>query len=92
MSSMDYPQEEKEFQGAWNQLAGEVSNLNYVIAYLAEQSGKAYIAGKDDVAESLRDLLRHFKRRSQELGDKLEGFIKEHQRRDWEIRKAQGRA
>ena len=87
---MEFPTEEVEFGRCWSSAAGELSAMKSAIIEVERRSGEAFIRGRDEVANALRDLAVALGRSRNELERKVDGFIKEDARRKHELRRVLG--
>lgn len=86
----DYPPDEATFTNHWSSAAGALSAMKEAIVEVEKRAGEAFIAGKDAIAQAMRDLATVLQYKTKQMGEKVQGYIEEKRRREQEIRRVVG--
>ena len=84
---MSYPAEPSEFQAQWSSKGGECGALKRAVLAIEKRVGESYVRNQDQVAMALRDAAREIKEMADQASKELDGYIKESDRRRFEINK-----
>ena len=79
-----FPDDDLEFTRCWSATAGELSATVHARAEVEKRAGEAFIRKRDDVANALRDLAAELQRRATEMSKRVDEFIAEDKRRNYE--------
>lgn len=79
-----------ELQLQWTAKGAENATLQRVVMEIDKSTAEAYVRGRDDAAQTLRDLSRRIAHQQKATSDELQMFINEDSRRSLEYRQKLG--
>jgi hypothetical protein len=82
----DFPKEPVEFGRCWSSAAGELNGIKRCIVEVERRAADAFVRGQDQNANALRDLAVWMRFQRDESSKKVDDFIAENRKRDYEMR------
>jgi hypothetical protein len=87
---MDYPTDAVEFGRCWSSTAGELAGVKAAICEAEKRAGEAFIRGRDEVANALRDLVKALTYRAESLSKAVDGYKVEDGKRKYQLARLLG--